>query len=583
MEFPKVDICDETIHQEELERLNELRNFIYKGHIDAFHSHHKYFFDTEAFVRKGNKVFNKWLSKKLKTEPVFNQKNFNIIITPNAEAESDLVCAVNDIIFNGNALIVYLDVTKENNNNHKLASLKNMDKTNVSFHYVDHLLLTGETYRRTKSEIDSTKFDSIITIINRLPYKKCKDIKNEVNHFFAFINLYYPTSGKCELCTLEKYYDDLSKKTVLDSCKQVISDNIRKLNLKSRRDIKWDAHKNKRDFLRLVVAHELYYRISQIAYGKANFYDLTKDEIFSELDAIYCKLCNKDWNRDKETKSNINVFIDKWFRLYFAERHEKYQELHEFHKQKLESDKIISFLKVISSPPLSKYIIIRQYAHSKLLTVLDEIINNKNENDNIYVDLKIVKSILKSLSFLKSNALVRKDVIVGVWKILGKAHHHLSEDLTNINNRIGDCQDIIKSIEDKQQELSRNGHFIPYLEDQKKEANEYLKYLEDEKKHLIEFITKDEIVKDFSRDFQFFIKNAIVEDDAKATFLGELLRQGTEMTSFDHISISKTILSKKDNNNQSNENVLFNCFNKYPNETLRKEYINFLVWLSSSK
>lgn len=609
MGFPKVDTSVEIDHLEELERLFMFKDDIYKGHFDAFKSHHKYFFDTESFVRKGNKEFFDWLSLKVKKDPVFNLNNLNIIITPNAETESDLVCAVNDQIFDGNALIVYLDVKNWRNNIvYKLSFLKKIDRTNVCFHYVDHLLLTGETYHRTKSYLYSIKggqnpikFDTIITVINRLPITNCKEIKDEVNHFFAFINLYYPTSkldGKeCELCKLQRYYDDLSKKTVLESCKQVIKKNVDKLICKSRKELELsrdnrNAQQTNRDFLRLVITHELYYRISQIAWGQANIpFDSTKDEIYEELDAIYCKLCNKEHSGNKNTESNINDRINEWFKLKIGNGH---SDLLEYYNKKLETDKKIAFLKVISSPPLSKYIIIRQYAHSKLLTVLYEIIHEKNENDYTYDDLKIVKSILKSLSFLKSNALVRKDVIVGVWEVLYKVIKCLKKEKEDIEKKTEMSSKEIANIKAKLERLNSKTQ-LTLLEGERRHRlvsdlnnkTEYSKYLNDEKDRIEEsYNQKKVIIKDFSRDFQFFIKNTIVEDDAKATFLGELIRQGIEIQSFDNIKINKTRLSFIDKKKSNEKNNLFEYFKDetlYPNSTFKKEftdeYNDFLVWL----
>jgi hypothetical protein len=150
------------------------------------------------------------------------------------------------------------------------------------------------------------------------------------------------------------------------------------------------------------------------------------------------------------------------------------------------------------------------------LAELNKTINKKYKF--VVDDLKLVKSILKSLSFLKSNALVRKDVIVGVWKVL---------------------ESVIAGMDEESKRIT---------------------------------------VQDFSKDVQFFVKNAIIEDEAKATFLGELLRQGKEMTDFKKIKISKTrLMLAKTIYTDSNE--LFKAFSKCKYDILRLEYSRFLVWL----
>ena len=384
------------------------------------------------------------------------------------------------------------------------------------------------------------------------------------------------------MCRLKDYYNELSNKTVLDNCQAKIQDYLDKIELKNIKEDKKDSNRNeKRNFIRLVMTHEICYRLSQIAWGKSDFYDITRNEISEELDSIYCLLSNQNYTGTHLTKSNINKRINKWFYPDFDDDSTDFRDTI---NKELETDKIISFLKVISSPPLSQYIIIKEYAYSKLLSVFYEILHEKNEKDYTYDDLKIVKSILKSLSFLKSNALVRKDVIVGIWDVLGKVIKRFEQNKIEIEKKakktikeIAIIKTKFKSVNSNTQlttsEEKRRNHLI-YTLNQK---NEYLKNLNDEKNRIEQLI--DEIIKDLSRDVQFFIKNAIVEDDTKATFLGELLRQGTEMTSFDRISISETKLSLDVQNDKNDMFEHFKSNKLYPNKTFRKEYIDFLVCL----
>lgn len=114
----------------------------------------------------------------------------------------------------------------------------------------------------------------------------------------------------------------------------------------------------------------------------------------------------------------------------------------------------------------------------------------------------------------------------------------------------------------------------------REELKEDLRKVSDEKK----------VVQDFSRDVQFFVKNAIVDDEAKATYLGELLRQGKEMTEFDSIKISATSLYLAEENEKNRKsklalakqkvgNALFSEMSSVSNVMIKKEYIKFLVWL----
>lgn len=674
----------EKNHQEELNRLYQLSDNIYKGHIEVLNCHLKYYINTEMFVKKRkHDALKSWLiNLKGKKSDIFNQKTFNVIVTPNVERESDFVCAVNNFIFNDSALIIYLDVNNWRNNMvYKLSFLRGLHKNgNIRYHYVDHAFLMGETYHKSKRYLLSIigelteenecdlkscsrsydehkevfRFQSIITIINRLPYAKHQEIKKDVkDNMFAYVNLHYPTSRQgeenCELCKLMNYYRELGEKTVLDSCISVINKNLKKIQITQKKDIN-ENMQSKRNFLRLIIAHEIYYRIAEIAYLSPEdlpISDKIYSDVVAELDGIYSQLSNS--NSGNNTKSKINTIINDWLlsKCYDLQEQEEI-ELQDYYSKKIEVDKKISFLKVISSLPLSQYIIIRKYAHEKLLDELYSMISKTRDNQTIlgYEDLKIVKSIIKSLSFLKSNALVRKDVIVGIWQILEKVieKNNLDNEKEKLNEISLKIERQINIIKSKKGNLENTTSKLDMFSDLKiKELDRRLKaimFFREELEHDRKSMCAENIIQDFSKDAQFYIKNSIFDDEAKATFLGELLRQGNEMiltTKFDKshnqkITISKTLLldakndlfSYYDNklafkNNDLNEtfrsavvktrdvlnyksfkNQYYKTFEIKPNsiiskkdnktlrreylnylnyKTLKREYTNFLVWL----
>lgn len=529
MGFPKVNT--NVQHEIELTRLFGFEEDIYKGHIEVFNSHHKYYVDTETFIRRNlsSSIFVNWL-KCLKGK--LGQDKLNVLVTPNAESESDFIYAVNNHIYDQSALIIHLDVKKRRNNiEHKLSFLKDIEQNDVNYHYVDQALLTGETFRRTQSllwsilredkegdkEEDSrkeVKFSSVITVVNRLSYARTQEIEESVGkgNLFAYVNLHYPASAygesECELCRLQTHYRELKKKSVLETCRQVIDDNLEKIKKTSKEEKKKDKDDLKRQhFLRLLLTHELYYRISKLFSEASNFEDAC-ERVENELDSFYEQL-GSDIQQQKEPQ--VQPKQQEPIQQELFGRSEN-QTLFDYLGRQSKIDGKISFLKAISSPPLAQYIAIRAYAHKKLLNELKAIIDNNNSSYG-YDDLKLMKSILKSLSFLKSNALVRKAVILGAWKVL----------------------------------LNAAG-------------------------------SDERTIKKFSKDMLFFIKNAIDDDDAKATFLGELLRTGNEINFEKGISVSKTILSLKNGNDGTAKNDLFDQFSD-AGDLFKKEYTNFLVWL----
>lgn len=608
MGFPQAMTSDETVHSSELMRFYEFRNDICKGHIDLYGCHHKYYIDTESFVKRNNSGLIKWLKdigKDTNNEAIFNRQKLNVIVTPDTERETDYVRIVNEYLFDGTAMIVCLDVRNWRNNIvHKLSFLKDITSDNVRYHYVDHALLSGNTYHKTKSylfsilNVEDLRFESVVTIVNRLPFSKTKEIKNDIGeNIFAYVNLFYPSNeGEqgCELCKLLDYYKNLSGRTVLESCVDVVNKNTQKLTVETK--ISYPSQKTiqkKRSFLRMVMTHELYYRIARAVQLKekdgADYEEMSR-QVEKTLNSIYSHFSAVD-NMEMEFEGTVtlNAVIDSWFRKDFVVNQGK---LYDYYVRKLNTDKKISFLKVISSPPLSQYISIRKYAYEKLLSELHVIIN-KPSSECCYDDLKTIKSILKSLSFLKSNVLVRKNVLTGIWFLLS----HVVDNLSKERDELKKLQKMLKyqnylinkAIKDarttEQGELFRDNVDILGVKRQllmncREELKEDLGKVSDEKR----------VVQDFSRDVQFFVKNAIVDDEAKATYLGELLRQGKEMAEFGNIMISATSLYLAEENEKNRKsilaqtkqkvgNALFGELSSVSNVMIKKEYIKFLVWL----
>ncbi len=361
MGFPRVKVTSKEQHYNELDRLFELKDDIYTGHLEVHNTHHKYYIDTETFIkREDKKKFREWI-REIAKKTVFDNEELNVLITPYTEIESDFINLINKAIFGGNALVIFLNINNWRNNLiHKLSFLKGLK--NVSYHYIDHALLTGETYRKTKSYMNSIVkaddgtndsessdnfsfcFTSIITLINRMSYSKNQEIREEVNkNLFAFVNIHYPASKgpeqECEICKLERYYKDtLKRNTVLENCYEVIENNLKKIEKRSLGEtIKLQSNKNEKEeksignimlsrmrkFIRFALTHELFYIISKIREEKGlkNF-DEILDDVKEKLDEIYKQLCettNKT-EEDNLNLSSINHKIDTWFNCNLIEK-----------------------------------------------------------------------------------------------------------------------------------------------------------------------------------------------------------------------------------------------------------------------
>lgn len=503
-------------HLEELSRLISFKPFIYSGHIEYNGSHHRFYLDTEAFIKEKGNQFDEWLEAVYdsgKRTGLFSSDYLNILVTPNPRIDSSLVNRVNDILFKENAIILCVDVKSWRNNVVKklsyLKELQGRQGKEIRYFFVDHSISTATAYHRTVSflhSIDSgISFSGAIVMVNRTHRDTYKDICEDFQgggRVFTFLNLFVPeiadAQNQCLLCALNLYYDNLQKVSVTKECIDIITDNRERMKLESLFPIGRHIQVNSnRRFLRLFFAHEIYYRCAKL---KDQSVEYALNPLF---DGLFT---------EKDVADSVLVLINRHYDDAL--------------------DKQISFLKAISSPPLSRYILIRTYAQSKLLTVLERVLKAPNRDYNLF---RLMEAVLKSLSFLNSNALVRKDVILGSWKIC--------DDISSfVSSRLRECESRLLYLINSINQSGEKGASL-FDVNEKESILQEIETLSYQLKRL----------KQFGGNFLFYIKNAIFQDGSKSLYLGELMRTGKEIDlSHDNtqapIRISKTILKNEFNN-----------------------------------
>ena len=538
---------DSSKHETELEYLKELMPYIYHGHIKNHHTHYRYYVHSEEFIAKekvkADSKFALWVADLKKKYPLSQNSDgcLNIIVTPNAKIESEFVNYINKEVFCNNAQIISIDAHSwKNNMVHKYKYIGDVVKNNesVRFHYVDHALLTANTYLKTKSfleEITERKFSSVIVLINRVSPNLTDDIAINDN-FCAFLNLLIPEStdniSDCLLCALEEFYKHFRERTISSDCNEIIERNECKIKKTTFEEVKKKGRPiNDKKQLRLLFTHELFYRIANINNSPDDSacekYDLTK----AMLDVFY--------------SSGMNAFCKKWV-----------------DKECNEIDQRISFVKVISSPPLSRFIAVREYAYLKLLEILKTLLEEKVETGNLD-DLKLLKAVLKSLSFLNSTALVRKKVILDSWRMYNSVFMREFNDL-ELNRTKGSVYVSFEEVVNKR--IEEIDYHI-----ETKQADLFSQEEQDEfrkKKDRIKTLNETYIT--FPKELYFYIKNAILEDETKSMFLNELLRTGVECLTME--MLKENAKTKEDFQVMHDKGSMF-C------EEVKQQYEFFLEWL----
>lgn len=539
--FPKVKDIHPNVFNDTLKRLNDLKDFISAGHIRKEKSHHRYYVDTERFVKKNCESYTKWLED-VRTRLNVEKRQLNLLVTPSTNIESDLIKTVNEKIFNNAGLIIYIDIEEDYRNNivHKYSFLKTLDKDSLSIHFIDHALLTGESVKKARSYISSIfgmnmPFSSIIALVNRLSYDRDKESNGyKKDIVYSYVTLFVPPSKDpekdCSICASIKHYENnIIKHSSLDSCHMAAKRKVSKIQ-ETNYDKDGDKELSNREFDRFILTHQLFFEISKLVHQNE-----TKYNIVAKLNDIFLKQKNKG-DEDR-----------------------------------------ITFVKVLSSHPLSHYMHIKDYIHSLSLNELKDVLSKK-ESPHI-IDFRYLLVLLKQLSELGSNALIRQNVIIDVWEFYFNLcqQNRVNEDIQRILNSIQNQEKIIQGTEVKirlqekkiLEEEKQQGE-LPFainelrreLEELKTKSKQFYKENEHLKK---EKTTIEYNVSHFKDLFALYIKNITYNDESKSFWIGELLRRGKEIDNFDTILTSPNI----------ENNPIFSHFNGKSND-LTKCYIESL-------
>lgn len=542
-------------------RLVDMKNYIHFGHLIKDEKHYRYYFDVPGYIEESERVLQslqpnleqrrkdwpalyKWVRGYLVTNVNSvedpnevggrlreKEAYINVIVTSEPDKNPRLTAFINKHLFGDNAYVIFLDIHDRdfkykhsiirqletfgqqyhNINSRNWAQL-NMENTKskyveewhidnklINYYFVDRALLTGNAYftaKRQMAEIHNDskfQFTGIITIINRLSQYKYKEISEDLiikDGIYSFNHIFIPPckleNTDCYLCSLKDSYDNLKENSVITDCRNIIESNKAKYNpRKIENNNAYDAVDRERAFLRMQWQNRI-------------FYEITDANLSNSQEKI------------EEKSLRINGILNALF-------DESGQTV----------DDRISFLKAISSLPLSEYARIRQYAFAQMLVQLKQVLNKDRPKLG---DLIMLKVLLKQLAILGSNALVRKGVIVGSWNLYKKVKEQMQDEIEDVRSNI-------RSIK-KQQKLQFNDALSVF----EKRASDIADYVsgKDNKKVVFEYIVGDTPkgfvinekeckLYEFPKQLLFYIKLAIHNDPSKSLWLGELLRTGEEM------------------------------------------------------
>lgn len=218
-------------------QIADLSRFLVYKHVERNGNHFNYYFATEKlwdFKDVRDKV-RSWLEEKAKE--LFGKekcKVYDVIVAPLHYSNTVFVEEVNGCLFKNAALVLHFDADREFRMNvrTKYSSIQQLydnlctdnEKSIINFHYIDDTIVSGRTFRRMKSLINSmfrqrdsaniqiNIFKSIVLLLNRMSSSSICDYISDKNYFLSYYNLNISSMRvNADACVLCKKYSEWSR------------------------------------------------------------------------------------------------------------------------------------------------------------------------------------------------------------------------------------------------------------------------------------------------------------------------------------------------------------------------------------
>lgn len=240
--------------KKEEERFKCLKDKFIYGHIQRNENHFLYYFKTEnLWMCEKERIrgsLREWKQEWKREERL----QYNIIVAPMHFSNAGFVELVNQEVFGGNAILLRIDFDKEYRCNaytkfsylrNYVEQLYNKDKKGViRVHFVDDTIISGRTYHRAKSLVESVLgieqnsykieikvFDKVFVIVDRNSiHSRRQYVKNCNTDFYSFIHINISSlrnyGDSCISCNLkneaELLYSTASTKQIAEYWKHCI-------------------------------------------------------------------------------------------------------------------------------------------------------------------------------------------------------------------------------------------------------------------------------------------------------------------------------------------------------------------------
>lgn len=431
--------------QKECKKLEVLKDCLLYGHTLRNDTHYLYYIKTEKLVVKAENGILQSL-KAWKNNVSVASNEYHVIVTPAHFSNCRFVEMVNNEIFGGMATVLRIDFNKDyrantyakySNIRQYIRQMEEMNENMVmKFHYVDDNIITGKTfyraksivesileqYKRKSSNVEAIVFDRIFTLIDRnsagsrMQYVgNTVDISQVNQYFYYFLHLEISSlrnyGDSCIVCKLHNEAKRLRQaaatKIVADYWEtsdgkfqiRPLADAVDKRDKAREEDVKKEDEYKNRSYRRLFCTHTIRYILEEIGYDNQTVHAAR----------IILKIMIEDYK----------IRLDK-------------EEAFEY---------FVSYLKTASRPFLVFNKAIKEAVFDILLIIIEYLIKNKSIDNIIsergekeyWLDLQKEWSELHILILNRLNYEQRRQVVLVIMKQLTEMKGNYILRLENMN------------------------------------------------------------------------------------------------------------------------------------------------------
>lgn len=329
---------------ENLERISALRSNVYYGHFKRGKNHFQYYINTHAYFAQIESKVKDWLEKLSLNQSDYLDDSIipslNVIFSPEHNTNVGFSQYVNAYYFKGTAEVISINEDKEFRSNFicEHAALKNTisrllddfsygvenNHCPVKFYFVDDNIITGSTYRKANSLLQSLipekymsfyktcVFEKCFFLIDRLSQKSKTAYVYPIEKFYSFCHIDISNIRKhgdsCIGCKLlsdtEKLFKKSSTRYSADYWSKKVSD-YKPISFENIKDID-----TKRSYIKLVLSHILNNLFNM------NYYH--NDEVYFEMIVnVFDYFADKENERvAQKYDSFIREHEEKCFKTY---------------------------------------------------------------------------------------------------------------------------------------------------------------------------------------------------------------------------------------------------------------------------